>query len=139
MDAKTRKILDDYLTERIKKTTTSSTTTNNKEAEKKKEEDEDDDVVEIKQEDKVDLETYTDEDMKYEDNLAKEQIGQILQDNQKEMQSYVPKVIKDVVATCLGMSRDTSNLKPLKIFFVKNTGTFLHSIILNFHNKQLYC
>ena len=47
--------------------------------------------MEIKQE-KVDLETYTDEDMKYEDNLAKERIGQILQDNQKEMQSYVPKV-----------------------------------------------
>jgi len=47
--------------------------------------------VEIKQE-KVDLETYTDEDMKYEDNLAKERIGQILQDNQKEMRSYVPKV-----------------------------------------------
>ncbi len=52
---------------------------------------EDDDVVEIKEE-KVDLETYTDEDMKYEDNLAKDRIGQILQDNQKEMQSYVPKV-----------------------------------------------
>ena len=49
--------------------------------------------MEIKQE-KVDLETYTDEDMKYEDNLAKERIGQILQDNQKEMQSYVPKVRK---------------------------------------------
>ncbi len=52
---------------------------------------EEDDVVEIKEE-KVDLETYTDEDMKYEDNLAKDRIGQILQDNQKEMQSYVPKV-----------------------------------------------
>ena len=64
-------------------------------------------------------ETYTDEDMKYEDNLAKERIGQILQDNQKEMQSYVPKVIKDVVATCLGMSRDTSNLKSLKNIFCK--------------------
>ncbi len=47
--------------------------------------------MEIKEE-KVDLETYTDEDMKYEDNLAKDRIGQILQDNQKEMQSYVPKV-----------------------------------------------
>ena len=117
VDAKTRKILDDYLTERIKKTNsttnaaaapaattvtpaTGATTTApppaaiKKEGEEKKKEDEeeeDDEVVEVKQE-KVDLETYTDEDMKYEDNLAKDRIGQILQDNQKEMQAYVPKV-----------------------------------------------
>ncbi len=92
VDAKTRKILDDYLMERIKKTKTTSATTNstsNKDGEDKKEEDKKNDDDD---EDVIDLETYTDEDMKYEDNLAKERIGQILQDNQKEMQSYVPKV-----------------------------------------------
>ena len=63
VDAKTKKILDEYLTERIKK--------NN--------------------DDCKDLEEYMDEDMKYEDNLALERIKQIIQDHQKEIDSYVPK------------------------------------------------
>merc|ERR1712050_790304 len=32
-----------------------------------------------------------DEDMKYEDTLAEERIGQILQDHSQEIESYVPK------------------------------------------------
>merc|ERR1712096_155947 len=37
------------------------------------------------------VEGYTDEDMKNEDNLAGERIGQILNDHSKEIESYVPK------------------------------------------------
>jgi len=68
VDAKTKKILEDYIVERIKKSG---------------------DDVPIPTGDE--MEGYTDEDMKYEDNLAGERIGQILNDHSKEIESYVPK------------------------------------------------
>jgi len=67
VDAKTKKVLDEYITERIKKNGDTVPT----EAEK--------------------LDEYLDDDMKYEDNLATERINQIIKDHQKEIDSYVPK------------------------------------------------
>jgi len=64
VDAKTKKVLDEYITERIKK-----------------------DGGDVPS----DLEQYIDDDMKYEDNLAKERVTQIIKDHQKEIDSYVPK------------------------------------------------
>lgn len=62
VDAKTKKILDDYLTDRMKK---------NGDEEKESE-------------------GYLDDDMKYDDNLAKERVLQILKDHAKEIESFVP-------------------------------------------------
>lgn len=67
VDAKTKKILDDYIIERSKKNGD----------EKAPEGDA--------------IEKYLDEDLMFEDNLAKERIGQILADHSKEIESYVPK------------------------------------------------
>merc|ERR1719431_685842 len=68
VDAKTKKLLEEYIVDRIKKSG---------------------DDVPIPTGDE--MEGYTDEDMKYEDNLAAERIGQILTDHSKEIESYVPK------------------------------------------------
>merc|ERR1719184_59537 len=68
VDAKTKKLLEEYIVDRIKKSG---------------------DDVPIPTGDE--MEGYTDEDMKYEDNLAGERIGQILTDHSKEIESYVPK------------------------------------------------
>merc|ERR1719347_2023608 len=68
VDAKTKKLLEEYIVDRIKKSG---------------------DDIPIPSGDE--MEGYTDEDMKYEDNLAGERIGQILTDHSKEIESYVPK------------------------------------------------
>merc|ERR1719309_636211 len=65
VDAKTKNVLDEYITDRIKKNG--------------------DDVDNFKE----DLDTYMDDDMKYDDNLARERINQIIKDHQKEIDSYV--------------------------------------------------
>merc|ERR1719273_1862667 len=44
-----------------------------------------------------DGEDYVDDDMKYEDGLARDRIAQILQDHAKEIESYVPKEVKTVL------------------------------------------
>jgi len=62
VDAKTKKVLDDYLTDRMKK---------NGDEEKE-------------------LDGYCDDDMKYDDNLAKERVANILKDHSKEIESFVP-------------------------------------------------
>ena len=69
VDAKTKKILDDYIVERSKKNGD----------EKPPEGDE--------------IEKFLDDDLRFEDNLATERIGQILQDNSQEIESYVPKEV----------------------------------------------
>ena len=69
VDAKTRKILEEYVTERIKRSG---------------------DNVEIPKEDEI--ENYVDEDIKYDDDVATDRIKQILVDHAKEIDSYVPKV-----------------------------------------------
>lgn len=66
VDAKTKKILDEYLTDRVKKNG--------------------EDIP-----GEGELDKYMDEDMKYEDSLAEERIGQILKDHSQEIESYVPK------------------------------------------------
>jgi len=63
VDAKTKQILDDYVTDRVKK--------NGGECK--------------------DLEKYTDAGMEYDDNLAKDRVAQILKDHAKEIESYIPK------------------------------------------------
>merc|ERR1719361_2101833 len=68
VDSKTRKILEEYISERIKKTG---------------------DEVEVPKEDEI--ENYEDEDMKYEDGLTRDRIQQILTDHAKEIESYIPK------------------------------------------------
>jgi len=68
VDAKTKKLLEEYISDRIKRSG---------------------DDLPIPKEDE--MEAYTDDDMKYEDNLASERIGQILNDHSKEIESYVPK------------------------------------------------
>lgn len=67
VDAKTKKILDDYILERSKK--------NGDEKPPAGEE----------------IEKYLDEDLMFEDNLATDRISQILKDHSKEIESYVPK------------------------------------------------
>merc|ERR1719495_2161276 len=68
VDAKTRKILEEYVTERIKRSG---------------------DNVEMPKEDEI--ENYVDEDIKYDDDVATDRIKQILVDHAKEIDSYVPK------------------------------------------------
>ena len=68
VDSKTRKILEEYISERIKKGG---------------------DEVEVPKEDEI--ENYEDEDIKYEDGLTRDRIQQILVDHAKEIESYIPK------------------------------------------------
>ena len=68
VDSKTRKILEEYISDRIKK--------GGEEVEVPKEEE---------------IENYEDEDMKYEDGLTRDRIQQILVDHAKEIESYIPK------------------------------------------------
>lgn len=73
VDAKTRKILEEYVTERIQKSG---------------------DEVEIPKEDEI--EKYADDDIKYDDEIATERIKQILTDHAKEIDSYIPKEAKEL-------------------------------------------
>lgn len=73
VDAKTKEVLKDYVTERISKNG---------------------DGTPLPEDDK--LAEFTDEDIKYEDGLAKERIGQILSDHSQEIDSYVPKEPKEL-------------------------------------------
>ena len=68
VDSKTRKILEEYISDRIKKAG---------------------DDLEIPKEDEI--ENYEDEDIKYEDGLTRDRIQQILVDHAKEIESYIPK------------------------------------------------
>ena len=68
VDSKTRKILEEYISDRVQK--------GGDEAEVPKEEE---------------IENYEDEDIKYEDGLTKERIQQILSDHAQEIESYIPK------------------------------------------------
>ena len=68
VDSKTRKILEEYISERIKKAG---------------------DETEVPKEDEI--ENYEDEDIKYEDGLTRDRIQQILVDHAKEIESYIPK------------------------------------------------
>lgn len=68
VDSKTRKILEEYISDRIKKGG---------------------DEVEVPKEEEI--ENYEDEDMKYEDGLTRDRIQQILVDHAKEIESYIPK------------------------------------------------
>lgn len=67
VDAKTKRLLLDYLKERMKKN----------------------DVDEP--EDEEEMLKYTDDDMKYDDTLANDRIKQILTDHKSEIESYVPR------------------------------------------------
>merc|ERR1711922_36020 len=67
VDAKTKRLLLDYLKERMKKNDV----------------DEPDDEEEMLK--------YTDDDMKYDDTLANDRIKQILTDHKSEIDSYVPR------------------------------------------------
>ena len=62
VDAKTRKILEEYVTERIQKSG---------------------DEVEIPKEDEI--EKYADDDIKYDDEIATERIKQILTENKQSV------------------------------------------------------
>merc|ERR1719150_132893 len=73
VDAKTRKILEEYVTERIKKNG---------------------DEGDIPKEDEI--EEYVDEDIKYDDEVANDRIKQILVDHSKEIESYIPKEPKEM-------------------------------------------
>ena len=68
VDAKTRKILEEYVTERINKAN---------------------DDVPIPKEDEI--ENYVDEDITYDDDIARDRIKQILVDHAKEIETFVPK------------------------------------------------
>jgi len=74
VDAKTQKVLDGYKADRLKKMGGKSPAA-----------------------DTPDNDDYLDEDMKYEDGLARDRIAQILQDHSKEIESYVPKDVKTVL------------------------------------------
>lgn len=78
VDSKTRKILEEYVSDRIKKGG---------------------EDVEVPKEDEI--ENYEDEDMKYEDGLTRDRIQQILVDHAKEIESYIPKE-----ATALPQARE---------------------------------
>merc|ERR1712037_330868 len=67
VDAKTKKILDEYIVERSKKN------------------------GDAKQPEGEEIENYMDEDLKYDDKLAMDRMGQILSDHSKEMENFVPK------------------------------------------------
>ena len=67
VDAKTKKILDQYISEQSKKN------------------------GDAKQLEGDEIDKYKDEDMKYDDKLAMDRMGQILSDNSKEMEDFVPK------------------------------------------------
>jgi len=67
VDAKTKKILDEYIIERSKKN------------------------GDAKQPEGDEIESYMDEDLKYDDKLAMDRMGQILSDHSKEMENFVPK------------------------------------------------
>merc|ERR1719510_1815090 len=67
VDAKTKKILDEYIIERSKKN------------------------GDAKQPEGDEIENYMDEDLKYDDKLAMDRMGQILSDHSKEMENFVPK------------------------------------------------
>jgi RNA-binding protein 25 len=69
VDAKTKKILDEYIIERSKKN------------------------ADTKPPEGEEVEKYMDEDLMFEDNLAKERIGQILADHSKEIENFVPKEV----------------------------------------------
>ena len=69
VDAKTKKILDDYIIERSKKN-----------GDEKPPEGEA-------------VEKYMDEDLVFEDGLATDRIGQILQDHSQEIENFVPKEV----------------------------------------------
>lgn len=73
VDAKTRKILEEYLSDRIKKGG---------------------DELEVPKEDEI--ENYEDEDIKYEDGLTRDRIQQILADHAQEIESYIPKEAKEL-------------------------------------------
>merc|ERR1719357_2437457 len=67
VDAKTKKILDEYIIERSKKNGDAT------------------------QPEGDEIESYMDEDLKYDDKLAMDRMGQILSDHSKEMENFVPK------------------------------------------------
>ena len=67
VDAKTKKILDEYIIERSKKN------------------------GDANQPEGDEIENYMDEDLKYDDKLAMDRMGQILSDHSKEMENFVPK------------------------------------------------
>ena len=67
VDAKTKKILDEYIVERSKKN------------------------GDAKQPEGEEIENYMDEDLKYDDKLAMDRMGQILSDHSKEMENFVPR------------------------------------------------
>merc|ERR1719278_2030971 len=73
VDAKTRKILEEYIEDRIKKAG---------------------DEIEVPKEDE--MEKYEDEDIKYEDGLTRDRIQQILADHASEMESFVPKEAREL-------------------------------------------
>ena len=68
VDSKTRKILEEYISDRIKNAG---------------------DEQEVPKEDEI--ENYEDEDIKYEDGLTRDRIQQILADHASEIESYIPK------------------------------------------------
>ena len=73
VDSKTRKILEEYISDRIKKSG---------------------DEIEVPKEDEI--ENYEDEDIKYEDGLTRDRIQQILVDHAQEMESFVPKEAREL-------------------------------------------